>query len=109
MKYIDGVVKDEFGKPKRVGYPEEIQKLIAQEGGEAIKVKKLQPEINLEYSENVKKGNKSLTKQNYDEAMEYFSTALELKPNEKEPAEKIDKIKSLQESIDELHKTKFGE
>jgi dipeptidase len=109
MKYIDGVIKDEFGKPKRVGYPKEIQKLIAQEGGDAIKVKKLKPEIEASYIDNIKRGDEFLSKKDYESAVKHFNSALELKPEENEPAEKIEKINAIKKSIDELHKTKFGE
>jgi hypothetical protein len=32
-----------------------------------------------------------------------------LKPGEKEPAQKIEKIKLIQNSIEDLHNTQFGE
>ncbi|MEN8192777.1 MAG: C69 family dipeptidase [Bacteroidota bacterium] len=108
MKYMDGVVKDEFSKPKRVGYPPEFLKLIADEGGDAIKVKKLKPEIDASYTDNINKGNECLQKKDYEKAVTYYSSALDLKPDEKEPAQKIKKIKLIQISIDELHNTQFG-
>jgi dipeptidase len=109
MKYMDGVIKDEYGKPKRVGYPQEFQKLIAEEGGDAIKYKKLQPIIEASFDENMNNGNEYLTEKDYKKAIEHFSTALELKPNEKEPAKKIEKINSILDSIEELHNTQFAE
>ena len=108
MKYMDGVVKDEYGKPIRVGYPQEFNDLIAEEGGDAIKVKKLQPEIDASYSENIKKGNEFLFEKDYQNAMDHFTSALKLKPNEEEPAKKIEKIKSILSSIEELHKSQFS-
>ena len=109
MKYMDGVVKDEYSKPKRVGYPPEFLKLMAKEGGDAIKVKKLQPEIDASYTNNINKGDECLQKKDYEKAATYYLSALDLKPEEKEPAQKIEKIKLIQNSIEELHSTQFGE
>ena len=109
MKYMDGVVKDEYSKPKRVGYPPEFLKLMADEGGDAIKVKKLKPEIDASYTDNINKGDKYLQKREYEKAVTYYSSALDLKPDEKEPAQKIEKIKLIQNSIEELHNTQFNE
>ncbi|MCK5088311.1 MAG: C69 family dipeptidase [Melioribacteraceae bacterium] len=109
MKYMDGVVKDEYSKPKRVGYPPEFLKFMADEGGDAIKVKKLKPEIDASYTDNINKGDEYLQKREYEKAVTYYSSALDLKPDEKEPAQKIEKIKLIQNSIEELHNTQFNE
>jgi dipeptidase len=108
MKYMDGIIKDEYGKPKRVGYPQEFQKLIAEEGGDAIKYKILQPSIDASYDDNMNNGNECLAEKDYKKAIEHFTTALDLKPNEKEPAEKIEKINSIINSIEKLHNTQFA-
>ena len=109
MKYMDGVVKDEYSKPKRVGYPPEFLKQIVDEGGNAIKVKKLKPEIDASYTDNINQGDECLKKKDYEKAISHYSTALDLKPSEKEPAQKIEKIKLIQNSIEDLHNTQFGE
>jgi dipeptidase len=80
MKYMDGVVKDEYAKPIRVGYPSEFLELIAQEDGGEIKKIKIQPEIDAAYFDNMKKGNECLEKKDYENALTYFTDALELKP-----------------------------
>jgi len=105
MKYMDGVIKDEYSKPKRVGYPPEFLKLMAEEGGDPIKVKKLQPEIDASYTNNINKGDEYLKKKDYEKAVTFYSSALDLKPDEKEPVQKIEKIKLIQNSIEELHNT----
>ena len=79
MKYMDGVVKDEYAKPKRVGYPQEFLNLIAEEGGDAIKIKKLQPEIDASYSENIKKGNEYLKQKEYQKALNSFQFCFGIK------------------------------
>ena len=109
MKYMDGVVKDEYGKPIRVGYPEEFQNLIAQEGGEKIKLKKVQTEIDWEYSDFIKMGNASLANKEYNSALEHFTAAQDLKPNEQEPIQKVKKIKGIIDSINKLHETEFSD
>jgi hypothetical protein len=108
MKYMDGVVKDEYANPKRVGYPEEFQRLIAQEGGDAIKIKILQPDIDASYTDNMKKGDEYLESKDYQKALTHFNNALELKPSETEPIKKIEKINLVINSLDELHKSHFG-
>jgi len=108
MKYMDGVIKDEYGKPKRVGYPKEFQKLIAEESGDAIKYKMIQPEIDAKYKSSIINAEQSLARKDYENALKHFGSASILKPNADEPKEKIIKINSILNSIEELHKTKFS-
>ncbi|OFX68668.1 MAG: peptidase C69 [Bacteroidetes bacterium GWE2_29_8] len=44
FKYLDGNVKDEYGKPKHIGYPEQWRKRIADDTGDHLKMKKLKNE-----------------------------------------------------------------
>jgi len=44
-KYLDGNVKDEFGKPDHPGYPESWYRMVAGATGERLKMKKLPEEI----------------------------------------------------------------
>ncbi len=107
MKYMDGVVKDEYGKPIRVGYPEEFKKLIAKVDGDKIKMKKLQPEIDMAYKTSIDNGEKCLAERDYINAKKHFEKALELKPAENYPAGKLVKIEEILASIEELHKERF--
>jgi dipeptidase len=109
MKYMDGVVKDEYGKPKRVGFPDEFKSLIAQEGGDKIKMKVIQTEIDASYADNINKGKRSLEQKDYKNAIDHFNAALELKPQEEEPVKKIEKIEAIMSSIEELHNSHFSE
>jgi dipeptidase len=109
MKYMDGVIKDEYGKPKRVGYPEEFQKLIAAEGGNSIKYKMVQPEINEKFKGLVTNGNSSLEKKDYKSALENYKLALELKPNNTEIKEKLEKINSVIKMVEKLHSEQFAD
>lgn len=108
MKYMDGVVKDEFGNPKRVGYPQEFLQQIVEESGSSIKLKKLQTNIDVSYKSEITKGNKYLAEKDYQKALKHFTSALELKPKEEEPARKITKINSIVSAIEELHKVQFN-
>lgn len=108
MKYMDGVVKDEYGHPIRVGYPQEFLNLIAQEAGESKKIKTIETDIEAKYKENINNGHKYLSQKEYQKALDYFTSALELKPSEKEPIKTIEKINSILSSIEELHKTQFN-
>ena len=108
MKYMDGVVKDEYGHPIRVGYPQEFLNLIAQEAGESKKIKTIETDIEAKYKENINNGHKYLSQKEYQKALDYFTSALDLKPSEKEPIKTIEKINSILSSIEELHKTQFN-
>jgi len=109
MKYMDGVVKDEYGKPKRVGYPQEFLNLIAEEGGEAIKYKTIQPVIDEKFKDFIKLGKSNLEDKDYKSALKNYELALELKPKNNEVKEKIEKVNSVIKTIEELHSTQFAE
>lgn len=108
MKYMDGVIKDEYAKPKRVGYPEYFLEQMVKEGGSGIKMKKLQSNIEVSYKDNITKGNNCLDKKDYKNALKYYSSAKKLKSNDTEATQKIQKIKLIQKSIEELHKVQFS-
>lgn len=44
-KYMDGNIKNDFGEPEFVGYPEEWYRLIAESTGDRIKMRKLPAEL----------------------------------------------------------------
>ncbi len=107
MKYMDGVVKDEYGKPIRVGYPEEFKRLIAKIDGEKIKPFKVQEEIEANYFTSIMKADECLRNKDYANAKKYYETAIESKPGESYPKERIEKINLILNSIEELHKSQF--
>lgn len=47
-KYLDGNVKDEFGKPRFKGYPDEWYRMVADATGEKLAMKKMPAELALE-------------------------------------------------------------
>jgi len=107
LKYMDGVVKTEFFKPKNIGYPEEFKKMIVDESGEALKMKKIIIDQNASFNEYMIKGDEFLNEKKYDEAKLYYEKALGLKPDDENLKSKIDNIKSLLSSIEKLHKSTF--
>lgn len=108
MKYMDGVVKDEFGKPTRVGYPEELQRQMVAEMGDKIKVFKTPIELEHEYKESINKADKHLANMEYAKAKEEYEAALEAKPEAAYPKEKLEKIKEIMSAIEEMHQSNFG-
>jgi hypothetical protein len=50
-KYLDGNVKDEFGKPQFQGYPEAWYRMVAEATGERLAMKKLPVELEREAAE----------------------------------------------------------
>ena len=107
MKYMDGVVKNEFAKPKRIGYPKELLKMIVEEKGDQIKMRKVQPEIDMEFSNKIKTGNECLNNKDYSGAKKHFEEALVIKPEDTELKAKLDKINEVLNSIDEFHNNNF--
>lgn len=107
LKYMDGLSKTEFFKPKNIGYPEEFKKLIVEESGDALKMKTIITDQTAVYNENIKMADKLLNEKKYSEAKEYYEKALAIKPTENYPKEKIDKLNSILGTIEELHKNTF--
>lgn len=107
LKYMDGVVKTEFFKPKNVGYPDEFKKMIVEESGDALKVKEIFTDQTAAYNESIKKADELLKEKKYADAKSLYERALTYKPSEEYPKTKIEKINSILSSIEELHKNTF--
>lgn len=107
LKYMDGLAKDEFFKPKNIGYSDEFKKMIVEESGESLKMKTIVTDHTVEYNENIKKADELLKEKKYEEAKSLYEKALSLKPNEEYPKNNIEKIKSILSSIEELHNKTF--
>jgi dipeptidase len=107
LKYMDGLSKTEFFKPKNIGYSDEVKKMIVDESGESLKMKTILTDQTYSYNENIKEADELLKEKKYEEAKSLYEKALEIKPNENYPKEKIDKINSILSSIEELHKNTF--
>lgn len=107
LKYMDGLAKDEFFRPKNIGYPDEFKKLIVEESGESLKMKNITTDNTIAYKENIKKADEFLNQKKYEDAKSFYEKALALKPGEEYLKNKIDKINSILGTIEELHKNTF--
>jgi dipeptidase len=108
MKYMDGIVKDEFVKPVNPGYPNEFKKLMVEEAGEAIKMKEINLNQESAYQESIKKAEELLKIKKYIDAKEHYKKALQLKPDEDYPKTKIEMITRLLNELEELHTKHFS-
>ena len=104
---MDGLAKDESFRPKNIGYPDEFKKLIVEESGESLKMKVIKTDNTVAYNENIKKADEFLNQKKYEDAKSLYEKALVLKPGEEYPKNKIDKINSVLNSIEELHNKTF--
>ena len=107
MKYMDGVVKDEYAKPKRVGYPGEFRKIMVEKSDYDIKMKTVKTDNEVAYNIEIKNGDTYLSNKEYDSAKESYQKALEIKPEASYPKEKLEKIEKLLSSIDKLYQEYF--
>lgn len=107
LKYMDGVAKTEFFRPKNIGYPDEFKRMIAEESGETLKMKQIFTDHTAAYNENIKKADKLLNDKKYSDAKLHYEKALSFKPLEEYPKTKIEKINSILNTIEELHKNTF--
>lgn len=107
LKYMDGVVKNEFFKAKNVGYTDEFKKMIVEESGDALKMVNIVTDDTFSYNDNIKKADQFLSDKKYTEAKSFYEKALVLKPGEDYPKNRIDRINSILNSIEELHNKTF--
>lgn len=107
LKYMDGVVKNEFHNPKNVGYPDEFKKLIVAENGPYLKMRDVKKDMSSSYDETIKKADQLLADKKYSDAKSMYEKALSMKPGEVYPKSKIEKINTFLTSIDEMHKANF--
>lgn len=100
MKYNDGVVKDEYGNPINVGYPEAFKKRMVDEAGDKIKMRKVQPEIDQSYTDAVRNGDDLYKSKKFEDALKSYRQAADIKPGETYPKQRIEKIQRLLEVIE---------
>jgi hypothetical protein len=104
---MDGVVKNESFQPINVGYPDAFKKMMIDDQGDAIKMKKLPGADALTYEENILKADELLKEKKYSEAKGLYQKALELKPTESYPKTQVEKIVTILSEIEELHRKNF--
>ncbi len=109
QKYIDGVVKNEFGKVVNVGYPEEFKRAMVELEGDKIRMKKLPSEIEAEVNDLLTKAHESLKAKNYQQAKDQLKKVLDLKPENIEAKTMLERVESILQEIEKLHQDKFSE
>ncbi len=107
VKYLDGIKKNEFGQPVNIGYPEHFKKLIVQESGDKLKMKKVATEIEESYKTALRKGEILLKEKKYAEAKREFKKALDAKPKDETALKKINLIDEILTEIERIHQEKF--
>lgn len=107
QKNIDGISKTEFFQPKNIGYPDHFKKLIIDETGDKFKMKEIITDPELTYNQNISKADQLVVEKKYSEAKSFYQKALEIKPNEVYPKQKIEKIESILGAIDQIHNSTF--
>lgn len=109
QKYVDGVVKNEFGKVINVGYPEEFRRKMVELEGDKIKMKKLPSEIEAEANSLLAKADENLKEKNYQQAKTNLTKVLELRPNDENTKLKLERVEQIMKEIDKIHQDKFSE
>ncbi len=106
MKYNDGIMKDEFGRPKNPGYPEAFRKQMAAEAGDALKMRELPIPMADRFREAMLKGDRELEAGNYAEAKKAYEAAQKINPNVDSVANKIETLNNLINELDQV-KSKY--
>lgn len=106
MKYNDGILKDEFGRPKNPGYPEAFRKQMAAEAGDALKMRELPIPMADRFREAMLKGDRELEAGNYAEAKKAYEAAQKINPNVDSVANKIETLDNLIKELDQV-KSKY--
>lgn len=106
MKYNDGILKDEFGRPKNPGYPEAFRKQMAAEAGDALKMRELPIPMADRFREAMLKGDRELEAGNYAEAKKAYEAAQKINPNVDSVANKIETLNNLINELDQV-KSKY--
>lgn len=107
MKYMDGVVKNEYAQPLSKGYPEEFKKRIVEENGAYFKVRQMPGEAERNYAEIITKADEALAAKKYDTAKKEYEKALKIKQDETVKA-KVKKIENILSELEKLHTKEFA-
>jgi hypothetical protein len=108
LKYMDGIVKNEFFKPINVGYPDDFKKLMVEKDGPSIKMKKLDIELEEEYKTNIKNAEKYIADKNYVKAKSELQKALNIKSDDKDAKLKLEKVEKILSDIEAIHNQTFS-
>lgn len=108
LKYVDGVVKNEYGRPVNVGYPEEFRRTLVESEGDKIRMRKLPSEIEAELKDNLARAETSLKDKNYAQAKTHLQKVLAINPDDENIKSKLEKVKLIIKEIEKLHDNQFS-
>jgi dipeptidase len=106
LKYVDGIMKNEYFQPVNIGYPKDFKAVIVENEGDKLKMKKLPVEIEGEYKEHVAKADQFLKDKNYLQAKSFYEKALLIKKSDDLSA-KIAKLDEFIKKLDSIHLETF--
>jgi len=102
VKYMDGNLRDEDGKVKHPGYPEEWRRRIVKERGEHFRMKPLKSQIERNFKEALQKGDESFLKKDFSEAAKEYKKALKIRKDAEYPKLKIKEIETIVSEIQQM-------
>ncbi|MFO7448461.1 MAG: C69 family dipeptidase [Ignavibacteriaceae bacterium] len=103
MKFMDGIVKDEYIKPINVGYPEEFKKYMVDENGEYLKMRKFETEVDFSFTRVMKEAEKALTNKNFTQSKDLYLQALKLKREDAKAKSELQKVERILTEIDKIY------
>jgi hypothetical protein len=83
------------------------QQNTIEETGDKIKMKEIAADKEVAYKEYISKAEKLVAEKKYHEAKTHYQKALEIKPGEEQPKQKIEKIDSILGEIEQIHNSTF--
>jgi hypothetical protein len=103
MKYMDGVVKDEYGKPINVGYPEAFKKVMVDENGSYLKMRKMPGEDDRTFAKLVIEAKESFKARNFTQCKELYIKALKIKPGDEKTTAELNKVEKILAELDKVY------
>jgi len=103
MKYMDGVVKDEYGKPINVGYPDAFKKVIVDENGSYLKMRKIPGEDDRTFAKLVLEAKESFKEKNFNQSKELYIKALRIKPGDEKAKAELSKVEKILAELDKVY------
>jgi dipeptidase len=103
MKYMDGVVKDEYAKPINVGYPEEFKKEMVRENGDYLRMRQIPGEEERSFAKLISEAETSFKEKNFSQCKELYVKALKIKPNDERAKAELNRVERILAELDKLY------
>lgn len=107
VKYLDGISKDEFHRPKNIGYPDEFKARIVAEDPERHKYKIISLDKEEQILEAFRKGEEAIKNRKLKEAKSEFEKVLNLDPENEKAKDYIERIKKTEENLEKIYEEIF--